>query len=219
MVVNATTVPKWAQKFVSAKDCENIAAAVQRVEKNTASEIVPIIVPRSAVDSHVLPLTFLLLCLPLQLYIGYERSFNLTSVAMSVFVVALAWLLSRSEFWLRLVSNSKDLHLQALARAEIEFYRAGLNRTTSRTGILIFVSLVEHTAVVLADKTIADKLPAQTWDELISQLIRDTKAGHLGQGLVTAIETCGQLVSPHFPIQASDVNEVKDHLLFGDAPS
>ena len=39
------------------------------------------------------------------------------------------------------------------------------------------------------------------------------KAGDLAGGLVGAIERCGELLTPQFPIAEDDVNELRDHLV------
>jgi len=72
---------------------------------------------------------------------------------------------------------------------------------------------MEHRAVVLADRSIAELLDAGIWQELIDLMIEGVKRDDLAAGMVRAIERCGELLSPHFPIADDDANELRDHLV------
>ena len=109
-------------------------------------------------------------------------------------------------------------HSQVLAhwwrtRAQLEFYGSKIHQTTGDTGVLLLVSLMEHRAVVLADESISDKVPNETWDEVIKIMIDGIKKGHVGLGLAAAIEHCGEILTEQFPIAEDDVNELQDHLI------
>jgi uncharacterized membrane protein len=39
------------------------------------------------------------------------------------------------------------------------------------------------------------------------------KRGDLASGMAQAIQRCGELLSPHFPIADDDINELRDHLV------
>ncbi len=98
-------------------------------------------------------------------------------------------------------------------RAELEFYRAGINGTSRRSGILLFVSFAEHRAVVLADKVIADKLPASTWNEVLTVLLAGIKSGRAGQGYIDAVNHSAKILAQHFPEIVSDENELSNRLV------
>jgi putative membrane protein len=78
---------------------------------------------------------------------------------------------------------------------------------------LLFVSLLEHRAVVLADHSIAEKLSAEIWQEPVDLMIQGVKRGDLAAGMTQAIQRCGELLSPHFPVADDDVNELRNHLV------
>ena len=88
-----------------------------------------------------------------------------------------------------------------------------MSQTQGRTGILLFVSLMEQRAVVLADRAIAEHLDAKVWQELIDLMIEGVKRGDLATGLTQAIQRCGELLTSHFPLADDDVNELRDHLV------
>lgn len=98
-------------------------------------------------------------------------------------------------------------------RAELEFYRHYQGKTEHRTAILIFVSLLEHRAVVLADKAIAQKLPPETWTQVVQLLTEEMKKKDLATGMIRAIEKCSQILTEHFPAQKENPNELSNSLV------
>jgi putative membrane protein len=75
------------------------------------------------------------------------------------------------------------------------------------------VSLMEHRAVVLADKGISEKLDATIWQEVVDLMINGVKGGDLSGGMCAAIERCGELLTAEFPLAEDDANELHDHLI------
>ena len=64
-------------------------------------------------------------------------------------------------------------------------------RTHGRTGILIYLSLAEHRAEIVADAAIADKVAPEVWGEAMAALIAEIRAGRPGAGRVAAVEQVG----------------------------
>ena len=90
---------------------------------------------------------------------------------------------------------------RALAhRAAMEqFVIRGIARTKQRTGILIFVSLAERYARIIADEGIAAHVPQSQWQGAIDTLVGHMRDGHVADGFIAAIETCGSVLAAHFP--------------------
>jgi putative membrane protein len=63
-------------------------------------------------------------------------------------------------------------------RAQEQFLVHGLDRTRERTGVLIFVSLQDRRAEVLADTGISARVDASIWSEPVEDLV----AGRHGRG-------------------------------------
>ena len=213
------SIPSWLSSHLRNADLSNVAAAVRQVEVTTSGEVVPMIVRRSMVTGHVFPMVLLILGI---LYGATEvlwadrswRGEHWMWAFLDLLVLTLvAWGVARIEWLQRLLTPISDLRLQVLRRAEAEFYKAGLHQTKDATGILIFVSLAEHQAVVLADKGISQKLPANEWDEVVKLVTHSVRDGGLAKGLTAAIARCGQLLAPHFPLKDHDRNELSDALV------
>jgi putative membrane protein len=94
-----------------------------------------------------------------------------------------------------------------------EFHRYELSRTEARTGILLFVSLLERRAVVLADAGIDARVASDQWARTNELVLAGLRRGSLREGLVTAIASAGEVLAEHFPVAGGDRNEVPDRLI------
>ncbi len=212
-------LPRWISTYLDDEHHQSIENAIAAAEANTSGEIVPMIVRRSSTIGHVpvvvfafLVIVFLAANTPAHIaeLIGHHWGWLIVE-AIVIYVTAIG--LSLIPAVQRLFTPKADQVSQVHRRAEIEFFEAKLNQTQDATGILLFVSMLERRAVVLADEGIAEKLPQETWDEVIGILLDGIKHGDLTQGFVDAIGKCGNLLAPHFPIQPNDENELRDHLV------
>ena len=212
-------LPSWARSVLGNDGAERIESAIADAESRTSGEIVPLLVRRSSTVGHValVSFTLLLLCVFLS-----DLPAHLTELGGPYLAwLGACWLLagglalgvSRLDAVQRLLTPRSDQMRQVDLRAQIEFYELEMSQTQDRTGILLLVSLMEHRAVVLADHSIAEKLDAKVWQELVDLMIQGVKRGDLAAGMTQAIQRCGELLSPHFPIASDDINELRDHLV------
>lgn len=226
MVTNEK-IPAWLAAYLKPDQRAEIAAAVRQVEVTTNGEIVPMVVKRSIATGHVFPLATLALWALFfgangpEFLIGHflvNDEGQMPVTAWAVILPALALLgcvgyaLSLLPPVQRWLTASADVERAVLQRAEVEFLEAGLQKTADATGILLLVSVVERRAVVLADRTIAEKLPPDTWQDVVALMLAGLKKGDLGLGFKDAIAKCGELVRPHFPLKGDDRNELSDAL-------
>ena len=84
--------------------------------------------------------------------------------------------------------------------------------TTVESGILIFVSLAEHYARIVAGTAISVRVPQSRWQEAVDALVAHTRNGRIAEGFVTAIEMCGEELAKHFPHTTVDRNELPDRI-------
>lgn len=102
---------------------------------------------------------------------------------------------------------------RARARAITCFKIGAERRTHGRTGILIYISLREHHAEILADAAIASKVSPEVWGDAMAALLSGIRAGDLATGLVGAVEKVGAVLAQHFPRAADDQNELPDRVI------
>ena len=104
-------------------------------------------------------------------------------------------------------------HRRVRARAVTCFKLSTERRTRARTGVLIYLSLVERRAEIVADKAIAAKVAPQVWGDALATLLSGIKAGHMAGGLAGAVEKVGAVLAEHFPRDDDDQNELPDRLI------
>jgi putative membrane protein len=102
---------------------------------------------------------------------------------------------------------------RALGRA-IDLFKVGAERRThGRTGILIYLSMREHRAEIVADEAIASKVAPETWGEAMAAMLAEIKQGRCADGMIAAVERVGAVLAEHFPRAEDDRNELPDRLI------
>jgi len=115
---------------------------------------------------------------------------------------------------LRRALTPRALKRERVHKAALEqFLAKGLHVTAGRTGVLIFASVGDHVAEVIADEGIYAKVDAGVWREAIERLTGGLRAGKPADGFVAAIELCGAVLAEHFPPGSRNPNEIPDTLV------
>lgn len=206
-------------------DRERIRSAVAEAETRTAGEIVPFIVPQSddyeisvwrgAAALALLGITAALLTI--QFYQGWGLGWLYTPWGMAL--VALGGgvagaLLGGYVGPVRRAFAGSDLLDRTVHRAAMHaFVEEEVFSTRDRTGILIYVSLLEHRIEVLGDTGINAKVSPDEWIDVVKRIRRGIKNENLTEGLVDAIETCGHLLERSgVEIRPDDENELANRV-------
>ncbi|MBS1240323.1 MAG: hypothetical protein H6R45_1029 [Proteobacteria bacterium] len=96
----------------------------------------------------------------------------------------------------------------------ISFFKvAAERRTHGRTGILIYLSMCEHRAEIVADAAIADKVAPEVWGKAMAAMLAHIKQGHVGAGMAAAIGEVGKILAEHLPRADDDQNELPNRLI------
>jgi len=93
------------------------------------------------------------------------------------------------------------------------FYERGLYRTRKNTGVLFFLSLLEHKVWVLADKGIYEKIDQETLNRFARAVSQGIKEGRACDALCQAIKDAGEILAKHFPLTPGDTNELSDRVM------
>ncbi|WP_226019111.1 TPM domain-containing protein [Novosphingobium sp. FKTRR1] len=215
-------------------DRTRVAQAVTAAEANTAGEIVTIVTPRS--DSYrdialiwavfVAFLALAALELAPHFYLAlidaalglWAHDWSPRAVFGVALIVALVKFLSMLalQAWspLRLFLTPPPVKAARVHARALTCFRIGAeSRTTGHTGILIYVSLAEHRAEIIADSAIAERVMPEVWGEAMHALLGHLREDRLADGMVAAVEQVGRVLAEHFPRAANDVNELPDRLI------
>ena len=104
-------------------------------------------------------------------------------------------------------------HRRVRRRAVTIFKAAAERRTADRTGILIYLSMAERRAEIVADEAILKVTDDHAWGEAMTALITEVREGRPGDGICAAIERVGVVLAEHFPRSVGDTNEIPDKLI------
>ncbi|XGC81801.1 TPM domain-containing protein [Bdellovibrio bacteriovorus] len=212
----------WINKYLSDEEMKKIEETISRVEEETSGEIVPVIVKRSSAIGHVpLVLTLILTLLFILAEIPYSDWLWVTPwvwlwLPVLLVIYGVSYFLAKLHWFQKVFVSEADEIFQVHQRAQLEFYSNKIHRTQAGTGVLIFVSVMEKKAVILADEAISSKLPPETWNNLLKDLRTSLHEGHWHAAFTKAIETCGQHLKTHFPIAQTRQNQLKNHLVVKD---
>ena len=108
---------------------------------------------------------------------------------------------------------SRLKHKRVRARAVTSFKIGAERRTHGRTGVLIYLSLAERRAEIVADEAIAAKVSPEVWGAAMATLIGEIRAGHAAAGMIGAAAQVGAVLAEHFPRAEDDINELPDRLI------
>jgi putative membrane protein len=93
-----------------------------------------------------------------------------------------------------------------------QFVVRGVARKKDRSGILIFVSLAERYARIIADEGVASRTPQAEWQAAIDVLVSHMRHDRIAEGFIAAIGACGDVLAAHFPPEPAGVDELPDRI-------
>jgi putative membrane protein len=228
--------------LLKSTDHDRIARAVAAAEATTRGEIVCVVTDQAApyaevplawaaMGALVLPLLVLALASAAQ---GLELAIGPVSAAYEilrapVLATPVGYALLQAGLFLGVFALASVPSLRrrliplSLKRARVrdraleQFHATGLGHTRERTGVLIFVSLYEQRAEVIADPGVSAQVEDAAWAMVVADLVAGVRAGRAADGFVAAIERCGRLLAEPFPAGPDNPNERPDALV--EAPS
>jgi putative membrane protein len=206
----------------STADRERIAAAVQQAERRTSGEIVPYVVGQSdlyeeaewrcgalvgAVTLAAFSTIYTYTSIWLPLSVAELVIVTLIAGALGVIVTKFVPPLKR------FFAGRHLLERRVAQRAAEAFVSEEVFMTRERTGILIFLSLLERKVLVLGDSGIHAKVKQEEWHDIVKRIVEGIRSGKLTEGLIHGIQQCGVLLEKHgVAIRPDDTDELSDAL-------
>jgi putative membrane protein len=198
---------------LSGEDRQRISVAIRLAEAKTSGEIVCVLAETSTGASalSVFVAAVVALALPWVLAaftaMPVYRMLSLQTVAFVVLLGVLSWPP------VRVALLPRRLRRAAAHRAAREqFIIRGLARKKERTGILIFVSVAERYARIIADEGISARVPQSRWQAAVDALIAHMRDGRVADGFITAIDLCGRELATNFPREPGSRDELPDRI-------
>ena len=219
---------------VSAADHDLVTAAVAAAEEQTSGEIVTVIAAQSndyddvalVWASVIAFLAMSIIALFPEFYRtfydrltggwGHELTANQwlgTVIAVGVIKWIGMWLIL---LWrpLRIWLTPRAILAARVRARAIDLFKVGTEaKTLGRTGVLLYVSLREHRADIVADEAIAAKVAPEVWGDAMAALIDLVRKGKPGEGMAEAVRQMGVVLAAHFPRGSENPNELPDRLI------
>jgi putative membrane protein len=219
---------------VSEADHDLVTAAVAAAEAHTSGEIVTVIAAQSNdYDDVALVWASVIAFLAMSVVAlfpefyrglydqitggwGHELTANQwlgTVIAFGALKWIGVWLIL---LWrpLRMALTPRSIRATRVRARAIDLFKVGTEaKTLGRTGILLYVSLKEHRADIVADEAIAAKVAPAVWGDAMEALVERVRGGEPGAGMAEAVRQMGVVLAEHFPKGDDNPNELPDRLI------
>jgi len=199
---------------------DSLAGRIRAAEARTSGEIYCVVARAS--DSYLYPAACMLavgiLVVSLPVAWWLDRSWLPVSHLLFGAAEIAAFLTGLLALWfapglrIRLVPH-RLRYRRAHDNALKQFLAHNIHLTEQRTGVLIFVSLSERYAEVVADAGINARVSQDEWNGIVAVLTASAGSGRLVDGLAEAIDAAGTLLAAHFPGGTGNPNELEDHVV------
>lgn len=219
------------QRDISQQDRERIRQTVRECEAHTSAEFVPIVAEASGrydrsedligIAFGIGLLTTVWALLANQLGSGGDWGGLPSGIVLMLLLTALLLgylagvVLASRVRWLRRLSVPRTIMAQEVAgRASQLFFDNRIHHTDRETGVVIYVSIFERRAVILADRAAFDVLSQQTINELTEELVNDIREHGIATAICNAVQALtDQLAGDMPPTSEAEKNEIADALV------
>ena len=116
---------------------------------------------------------------------------------------------------LRLALTPGATKTRRVRRRAVMLFKTGAERrTVGRTGVLVYLSIGEHRAEIVADEAIVAKVSPDAWGAAMALLIDGCKADRPADGMVAAVGAIGDVLAEHFPRTGTDPDEIPNRMIY-----
>lgn len=189
---------------LSQQDHAAVSAAIGAAEARTSGQIVCVLAQSSSDYAYVGVLWASVVALAAPWPLIYFTAWSVQQIFFIQLVVFIVAGLALSWAPLRLALVPRAVRRGRAHRAALEqFVLRHVAHSKNRSGVLIFVSLAERYARIIADEGVAAEVQNAEWQAAIDALIAHMRDGRIVQGLVAAVERCGAVLAAHAPPDGS----------------
>jgi putative membrane protein len=204
-----------ARPFLSADAKRALSEAVHAVESSCGAELVIAVRKRSgsyldgalagAVGGGLAVLAFLLFS-PWTFRLEY---FLIDPVIFGILGGVAA---SRSALLLRLLTGRRSRHLRVAMAARATFLDKHVHRTSRRTGILLYISLLEREAELVADIGLDAAVASPAWREAVAGIQAAVARGEDGVAVAARVRALAPILATTCSRVEDQVNELADEV-------
>jgi putative membrane protein len=193
-------------------DRTRLRDAIQAVEAKTRAEVVLAIRARSASYSRgpvLLGALAAWLFLGFQLFSTWEFPLDAIFLEPPLLGACTAFLAASLPPLERGLASRKRRREAVERAARAAFQERGVSLTRERTGVLVFISMLEQSSFLVADKGVSDVVSPEALSKASARIDAAVRTGS-ATGLAAAIGELGESLAAELPARPDDVNELPD---------
>lgn len=204
-----------AQPFLSDAAKQALTDAVRDVESRSSAELVVAVRARSGSYLHADLIAGILVALA-----------GLIGLLFSPWPFALVWFvidpllagILGALLASRLPAVRRTLTLPRVRRQQVEtaarstFVEKGIHGTTGRTGVLLYISLLEREAAVIHDLGVDTLATTDGWRDAVGRIEDVVRRGEDGLAVAGLVRALGDLLAPAFVRSHQDVDELANEV-------
>lgn len=204
-----------AKPFLTDEAKRAFTDAVRDVEAVTSAELMVAVRARSGSYLHADLTAGILAALGVLAVLLFSRwEFGLVWFVLDPLLAGLlaGWIASRSPGLRRALTGPADRRRQVEAAARALFVEKRVHGTVGRTGMLLYVSILELEAVIVPDVGLEVLATTESWKATVAAIetaVRDREDGVL---VAQRIRTLAPLLAPSFPCAVDDVDEIANEV-------
>jgi putative membrane protein len=204
-----------AKPFLTDAAKQALSSAVRDVESRCSAELVVAVRARSGSYLHADLIAGILVALAVLAALLFSPwPFDLVWFVLDPLLAgALGGFLAS-----RLPAVRRALTFQPVRRRQVEtaaratFVEKGVHGTTGRTGVLIYISLLEHEAAVIHDLGVETLATTEGWRLAVEEIEEAVRRGEDGVAVAALVRSLGDLLAPALVRSSEDVDELSNEV-------
>lgn len=204
------------KRFLDGEVEQAFRDAVKAIEARSSAEVVIAVRARSSTYRHVELICGAVATFATLAFMLFTPSFEFGVVSLLVdpFAagVVAGLVATQIDPLRRLLTLPRVRSERVRIAAQSTFFESGVRLTSERTGILVYLSLLELRAEVVADVGVTGAVEAADWERACQAI--DAALSGEGDGLAVAeaITGLGEVLEPALPRSQFDINELADEV-------
>jgi putative membrane protein len=204
-----------ARPFLTDATKQALSGAVRTVEAASSAELVVAVRPSSGYFLHadlLIGLAIAFAVLAFQLWSPW--TFGLAWFVVDPLIAAAvgALISSRSPALRRLLTPAAVRRRQVETAARSVFVEKRIHRTSGRTGILLYISLLEREAALVVDLGVEPVTVTEGWKEAVKGIEEAVRRGEGGPAVARRVEILAAVLSPVLVHRDDDLDELADEV-------
>jgi putative membrane protein len=204
-----------AKPFLTDEGKRAFTDAVRDVEAVTSAELVVAVRARSGSYLHAdLTAGILAGLLVLAVLLFSHWEFGLLWFVLDPLLAGLlfGWVASKSPGLRRALTGPADRRRQAETAARALFVEKRVHGTAGRTGMLLYISILEREAVLVPDLGLEPLAATESWKETVGAIAEAVRRREDGVEVARRVRTLAPLLAPALPRAAGDVDELANEV-------